>query len=451
MDRIMSTASATATTTASTATAASETTKKRIRRPVKALTAISLFSGAGGDTLGLERAGYRVVAFSEFKAPAIQTHQAAFPHSTLLVHPDPSQKAPTDLTKIPDEVFEAYENKVDLVFAGFPCQGFSHAGKKREEDPRNELVYQFARVVRLVKPRWIIGENVPGLLSRKGRDPTTQAMRPVIDIIRDIFEQIGYRIAYRVWKAVDHGVPQERKRLILIGAPMGKGWPSWPLAPSNQEMPSLRSFLEPHLEGAVLFPKENLPQGISPHYWISVDDETAQKGPQGPVHPNLLRLVKGIRGLTKKEREEQKQKQEQDQKQTEVAGGLISFGVRKSPYHGQILDPDLPSKTIICTYGVCPRLFVGLHHRKTDTYWVRTLSIKELAQIQGFPADYPWKGKEKEIITQIGNAVPPPLATAVVQSLSKVTFHEKEQKQEQEHTKEQEEEEQEEQEQEEQE
>jgi site-specific DNA-cytosine methylase len=101
---------------------------------------------------------------------------------------------------------------------------------------------------------------------------------------------------------------------------------------------------------------------------------------------------------------------------------LISFGVRKSPYHGQILDPDLPSKTIICTYGLCPRLFVGLHHVESDTYWIRCLSIRELGQIQGFPAEYQWQGNEKEIITQIGNAVPPALCEAVVRSLPNIVF-----------------------------
>lgn len=391
---------------------------KHIRRPVKARTALSLFSGAGGDTLGLERAGYRVVAFSEFKKPAIETHQAAFPHSTLLIHPE---SGATDLTKIPDEVFEAYRH-VDLVFAGFPCQGFSHAGKKREEDPRNELVYQFARVVRIVQPRWIIGENVPGLLSRKGRDPVTNESKPVIDIIRGIFEQIGYRLTYRVWKATANGVPQERKRLILIGAPSHLGWPTLqalPVLPALQAppLPPVRPFLESHLKGAIAFPKENLPADLSPHYWIDTTEEKATGSP----HPNLIRLVKGVRGLTKQEREESP-----EEKERVNPGGLISFGVRKSPYHGQILDPDHPSKTIICTYGTCPRLFVGLRHTPTDTYWVRTLSVTELAQIQGFPKDYPWKGKEKEMITQIGNAVPPPLATAVVHSLANIVFQEKE-------------------------
>lgn len=388
----------------------------RARRPVRAKTAISLFSGAGGDTLGMERAGYRVVAFSEFKKPAVETHLAAFPTSVHLVNPATGS---TSITQIPKEVLEPYRDKVDVVFAGFPCQGFSHAGKKRQEDPRNELVYEFARVVEIVRPRWLIGENVPGLLSRKGRDPVTGETRPVIEIIEDIFQRIGYHLTYRVWKATDHGVPQERKRLILIGAPAEKGWPSSAPAPLASGAAPIRPLLESHLHGAIRFPKENLPVPLSPHYWISATEQE----PTGTPHPNLVRLVKGIRGLTKKEREER------EEKETIVPGGLISFGVRKSPYHGQILDPDLPAKTIICTYGVCPRLFVGLYHAETDTYWVRTLSTTELGQIQGFPADYPWKGKEKEIVTQIGNAVPPPLATAVLHHLPQIVFHDKKQEQ----------------------
>lgn len=403
----------------------------RIRRPVSAAPskpkAISLFSGAGGDTVGMEHAGYEVVAFSEFKKPAIQTHLAAFPRSNLLVHPETQS---TDIKQLPTEILSPYHNQLDIVFAGFPCQGFSHAGKKRVEDPRNELVYEFSRVVEITKPKWMIGENVTGLLSRTGKDPITQEIRPVIEIIRDIFDRIGYRILYRVWKAVDHGVPQERKRLIIIGSPKERGWPSFPeeQEQKDQTLPHLRRILEDHLEGAMLFPKENIPQGLSPHYWIT----TSETKPTGQPHPNLIRLVNGIRNLSKKEKDLQGQQQEQQQeKTTKAERGLISFGVRKSPYHGQILDPDLPSKTIICTYGLCPRLFVGLHHVESDTYWIRCLSIRELGQIQGFPKEYPWMGKEKEIITQIGNAVPPPLSAAVMNILPRIQFHEQSPKEEQ--------------------
>jgi DNA (cytosine-5)-methyltransferase 1 len=389
------------------------------KRPVVAKNAISLFSGAGGDSLGLKKAGYNVVAFSEFKKPAIATHLKEFPNCRLLICPETSSN---DITKIPDEVFEPFTSTTDIVFAGFPCQGFSNAGKKKSDDPRNELVNEFARVVNITKPKYIIGENVAGLLSRKGKDPSTQKMRPVIDIIRDLFSSIGYNITYKVLKASDFGVPQERKRLIIVGCKAELGYPHMPwdslVDTTFTKYDRVRSFLESHLEGAVEYPEENIPEGLSPHYWIPT---TATKA-TGTPHPNLLRLNNGIRNRSSLEKEE-----DGDDSPLTIEGGLISFGVRKSAYHGQILDPDMPSKTIICTYGTCPRLFVGLYNPDEDKYWVRCLSVKELGQIQGFPADYQWQGNEKEIITQIGNAVPPALCESVVRTLPNITFKEKSQ------------------------
>jgi DNA (cytosine-5)-methyltransferase 1 len=381
--------------------------------------AISLFSGAGGDSLGIKRAEYNVVAFSEFKKPAINTHLQEFSGCPLLVCPE---TASADITKIPDSVFEYYKNTVELMFFGFPCQGFSNSGKKKMDDPRNELVFDCARATSIIKPKYFIGENVPGLLSRKGKDPVTAKIRPVIDIIRDLFGRIGYNITYKVLKATDFGVPQERKRLIIVGTPAssrGGGYPHMPwdklAEPTGVKYTSIRPFLETHLEGAMEFKEENIPEGLSPHYWINTDATQAT----GKPHPNLLRLAGGIRNKSSKEKEAAG---DGDDSQLVIQGGLISFGVRKSAYHGQILDPDLPCKTIICTYGTCPRLFVGLRNQEEGRYWVRCLSVKELAQIQGFPADYKWQGNEKEIITQIGNAVPPSLCEAVVRSLPRIVY-----------------------------
>lgn len=385
------------------------------KRPVVAKNAISLFSGAGGDSLGLKQAGYNVIAFSEFKKQAIATHLKEFPACRLLTCPE---TASNDITKIPDEVFEFYTPRmINVVFAGFPCQGFSHAGKKRTDDPRNELVNEFVRVVSITRPNYIIGENVAGLLSRKGKDPVTQKQRPVIDIIRDLFSRIGYNITYKVLKATDFGVPQERKRLIIVGTPDDNGYPHMPWdslsSPTFPKNTSIRSFLETHLDGAVEFSEDNIPDGLSTHYWIT----TNATKPTGKPHPNLVRLINGIRNKSSKEKEK-----DGDDSPLTIEGGLISFGVRKSSYHGQVLDPDLPCKTIICTYGTCPRLFVGLYNPDEGKYWVRCLSVKELGQIQGFPAEYQWQGNEKEIITQIGNAVPPALCEAVVRSLPNITF-----------------------------
>jgi DNA (cytosine-5)-methyltransferase 1 len=376
--------------------------------------ALSLFSGAGGDTCGLEAAGWVVTHFSEFKKTAIQTHQAAFPASSLLTGEGKS----TDITKIPDETFKKLTGKIDLIFAGFPCQGFSHAGKKRVNDPRNELVHQFARAVRIIKPTWIIGENVKGLLSRKGVFPANTKARPVIEIICELFESIGYKISWRVIDVREVGVPQLRKRLILIGH-KGSKYPvvPWESALKIPAQLGIRNLLTPTLEGAVELPSLYKPKDQDTRFWIPTEETVVT----GTPHPNLERLVAGKRNLSSKEKEEQNLDKE-DKVEFIDPKGLISFGVRKSGYHGQVLDPDAPSKTIICAYNQCPRLFVGLYSSKQKKYYIRCLTHEECGQIQGFPANYPWQGTVKDKITQIGNAVPPPLATTIAHLLPKITF-----------------------------
>jgi DNA (cytosine-5)-methyltransferase 1 len=369
--------------------------------------AISLFAGAGGDTLGLERAGFSVVAFNESNAAAIATHQAAFPHSVLIRDPATGS---TDITKIADAAFEPYAG-VDLVFGGCPCQGFSHAGKKRATDPRNELVHHMARVLKIVKPRWMIFENVRGLLSRRGYDPfadvpegAARPMRPAIQIITEVFQRAGYLISYRLIDVTQVGVPQVRKRLIVVGYRSTQFYPhiEWPVTPA--EPPTIRGILTTTLEGAV--PLTATPP--DPRFLIATTATTAT----GTPHPNLQRLAGGVRNRSTKEREADPGAP----LQIVEPAGLISFGARSSSYHGEVMDPDAPSKTIICTYNLCPRLFAGL--RSTDgRTWVRTLTVGELGQIQGFPADFPWQGTPKEAITQIGNAVPPPLATFIAKAL----------------------------------
>ena len=300
------------------------------------------------------------------------------------------------------------------------CQGFSHAGTKKHDDPRNELVHEFARVARIVQPEWIIAENVKGLLARKGRDPEQSKdapLRPVIDIIRDLFERTGYKMTYKVIDATEIGVPQHRKRLILVGH-RGTEYPHMPweaLEPATTPShTSIRSFLEPHLTNAMELPALYKPQEQDIHYWIPTTESAAT----GTPHPNLARLVRGERNLSSKEREEDP---DLPKLYTEPAG-LISYGVRKGSYHGMIVHPDRACNTIISTYNLCPRLFVGLYNAATGTYWIRCMTPKELGQIQGFPADYNWQGPEKAQIAQIGNAVPPPLAERIVRSLGRVEF-----------------------------
>jgi DNA (cytosine-5)-methyltransferase 1 len=383
--------------------------RNTIIMPTTVQTAISLFSGAGGDTLGLERAGLKVIAFNEFNEAATRTHVTTFPSSVSLV--DPATGA-SDIKKVPDSVFESYKGRTNLIFAGFPCQGFSHAGKKRSDDKRNELVHEFVRATRIIQPEWIIGENVKGLLSRKGRLTANSPPRPVIEIIQELFESIGYKLDYRVIDTSAIGVPQNRKRLILVGS-RGTLYPHVPwdtLEPAGSpSQSSIRPFLEAHLLNAMELPALYKPQDQPTHYWIPTTETVAT----GTPHRNLSRLVRGLRNRSSKEKEADPEAEDQ----VIEPAGLISFGVRKGGYHGMVVNPDVPCNTIISTYNLCPRLFVGLYNSATKKYWIRTMTPKELGQIQGFPKDYAWQGTDKEKIIQIGNAVPPPLAERLANTI----------------------------------
>ncbi len=389
--------------------------------------AISLFSGAGGDTLGLKRAGYDVVAFSEFKQPAIDTHLAEFPLSVLLKDP---VSGSCDISKIPDSVFSPYHGTIDTMFMGCPCQSYSHGGKKDKYDPRGQLYHQGIRAVRLIQPKYVIFENVRGLLSRVApeNDHPEPDMRkrpcvPVIENIRREFAKINYTITYKVIDVEKIGVPQLRKRLILIATPsLGNDryphmpWDNLPEA-SVPASTSIRGYLEPTLEGAIEYDVEKIPKDLDGRFWIQTD----ATAPTGTPHKNLVRLVNGIRNMSSKELAAAG-KGAKERIVVVEKDGLISFGRRAGGYHGEVVDPDAPSKTIICTYGLCPRLFVGLVNPTLGKYWIRTLTIRELGMIQGFPGDYAWKGSVSEKITQIGNAVPPSLAERVARALGQITY-----------------------------
>ena len=175
--------------------------------------AISLFAGCGGDTLGLENAGIEVIGFVEFWNRAIETHKLNFPNSEFI-----GRSVNGDITKITDEEFLKFRGKIDILFAGFPCQGFSHAGKKDPNDKRNKLFWEFVRATKLIQPKWIIGENVAGLMHRK----TDDGQSKISEVIVNAFEEIGYKMAEpKVLKAEEYGVPQKRMRLVLLASLLG--------------------------------------------------------------------------------------------------------------------------------------------------------------------------------------------------------------------------------------
>lgn len=352
--------------------------------------AISLFSGCGGDTLGLERAGFEVIAFSEFNKAAIATHLNNFHNSEHIIEP---KSKSSDITKITNEVFQKYKDTVDVIFAGFSCQGFSRAGKKKVDDPRNQLYQHFVRATSQIKPRFIIGENVTGLVSMKSGPNEEDPL--MLDIIRQSFRQIGYELTYKVLEGVDYGVPQKRKRILIVGWDTARVqfdpaafWASVSAFGAAKHLPTQRSFVKASLDGAFLLAPNLIPEGFAT-YALHVPNDAVV---EGTPHP-FVRL-----------------------KATER---LLSCSKRDSPVHSEIINLDAPSKTIICTYDHQPRLLVGLRKPNGECY-VRTLYPDELKQIQGFPADFVVTGSVKEQITQIGNAVPPALVEAVASTLKAV-------------------------------
>ena len=161
-------------------------------------TFVDLFSGCGGLTLGLQRAGWECVLGVDQWEDAVRTYRHNFrDHAAERL--DIQALTRPKLAKLLD-------SRPSWVVGGPPCQGFSTVGKRRREDPRNELVRQFHRVVRALQPDGFLIENVVGLKVMSFEEP-----------VRALFEEIGYEVTALQLRAADFGVPQLRHRIIFVG------------------------------------------------------------------------------------------------------------------------------------------------------------------------------------------------------------------------------------------
>jgi len=271
------------------------------------------------------------------------------------------------------------------------CQGFSNAGRRRDNDVRNTLFSEFLRATRLIRPKFIIGENVKGLLTRKMANDQLY-----IDVIVSEFENLGYKIAYKVLKTDKYGIPQTRERLLIIGSRTGSD-PEFP--DEVPGTPNLLNIIKFDMTGAIRIEPGYFDMSGLPAECVLTDMENDTDEVVGGAHPYLQRKAKA---------------------QNETFGGKtytssLSFGKRDSPVHCEIIDIRRPCKTIICCYEHQPRLFVPL--RNKNGYFLRCLLPIELKQIQGFPVDYKVAGNLKKQITQIGNAVPPGLIRLIAEKL----------------------------------
>jgi len=202
------------------------------RRPV----GIDLFAGVGGLSLGFEQAGFDIVASVEYDPVHAAVHKFNFP-LTRVVCADITRISPEQLLAASREGFLAHGNaaeewnpaQIDVIFGGPPCQGFSTIGKRDMSDDRNKLGYKFADLIGAIKPRYFVMENVPGMAAG--------GHASILASLVARFRKHGYIVSVQledvrksaILSAADYGVPQDRRRLILLGARKGEPLPSYPL------------------------------------------------------------------------------------------------------------------------------------------------------------------------------------------------------------------------------
>jgi DNA (cytosine-5)-methyltransferase 1 len=341
------------------------------------MNAISLFSGCGGDSEGMKQAGMNVLLHVEKNKNCIESLKANYNEEHVL-HTDISKMNKT-------EVFSKYNGSVNLIFAGFPCQGFSHAGKKDPNDKRNKLFYDFKEITNIVRPAFVFGENVKGIMTRLDPDGI-----PVVERIINEFAEIGYDMEARLYCMTTFGVPQLRKRVLFVGVRRDFKEENnfefnWPTNSPNPEL-SLRHIITNTIANSREIPADFITNTRNKPITFKETEETTITGEPHPYVSNR------------------------------IEANQISFGVRASSTHGEAVDLDRSCKTIISTYQRMPRLFVALRNTEGKQF-IRTFTPDELKQIQGFPADYEIGGKMKEF--QIGNAVPPPAVTTIIETMMK--------------------------------
>jgi len=175
-------------------------------KPKRNYKVLELFAGAGGLALGLEQAGFESVGNVELDKHACNTLRKNRPHWNVIEE---------DIEKITEMGIENYIDDIavgelDLLSGGYPCQAFSYAGNKGGlQDARGTLFYHFGKILEQLKPKMFLAENVRGLVNHdKGK---------TLETMLDVFSRIGYKVKWKVLKALDYDVAQKRERIVIVG------------------------------------------------------------------------------------------------------------------------------------------------------------------------------------------------------------------------------------------
>jgi len=302
---------------------------------------ISLFSGCGGLDLGFESQGFDPTVCVDHDPEACKTLRLNRP----------------DWNVYEGDIRDFHADSSDGVIGGPPCQGFSTAGKGNSNDPRNFLWREYFRVVKEARPSFIVLENVPGMLR-----PST---RMYFNELLTAFEGLGFILSYGILNAADFGVPQNRRRLVVIG---GRGFKIPLPSPTVKKHRTVR--------------------------WAIADLERAHDAPNHEPNDHAPHVV--------------------------ARWSKLEEGEEDPGYRRARLYADRPSSTIRAGGGFGPKGdHLGGFHPPIHYALPRQLTVREAARIQGFPDSWKFDGSKTAQGRQVGNAVPPPLGTAIARAVAK--------------------------------
>ncbi len=346
-----------------------------------ALTAVDLFAGGGGLTVGLKRAGFRVIGAVELDPHAFATYKTNHPEVRIFKQDIRTVKG--------DDLGLIYRRNVDLVAGCPPCQGFSSlTAKYKREDPRNVLIREMLRIVREMGPRAVMLENVPGL-ALKGK--------PLFNEFLKRLEDLGYIATWDVLQVANYGIPQKRRRLVLLAGlgfkidlpkPSHSGTGKDGLAPWRTVRQALKNMPEPVT--MMIAMKTGGPLSFNWHIVRNMS----------PLNQTRIRRTKPGKGRTLLP----------DDLRPDCHKG-VERGF--SNVYGR-MSWDQPSVTITAGFTTFSKGRFG--HPQED----RTISVREAALLQTFPSDYFFDTPFMDHVCNIiGNALPCDFAEALARKVYK--------------------------------
>ena len=387
-----------------------------------------LFAGCGGLGYGFHKNGFNIVGANELDGSIAETYKCNFPDTNVIVG---------DITKkeIKQKIFDCFKNKsCDVILGGPPCVAYSMSGHRNSRDPRGQLFKDYVDIVKNLKPKAFVMENVKGILtimhdkpnlskkekeladkyyeleeiklklkaekkqlSVKNKKPgsipvlknkkaireinkkikimeknITDFRMKVTDIIKSIFEKLGYKVKMKLLNSANYGVPQKRERVIFIG-------------------------LRNDIDKEIVYPTETHSKNeeLGKLKWVTVR-EAIDDLKDLPEDKELLQQI-----YTK-----HSDKFTEKIKKTEI-GSSVTKKYKEAFFR---CDPDKPSNTVKENHGG-----VFIHYEKN-----RVMTPRELARLQSFPDNFQFKGSKSNMLIQLGNAVPCKLSGAIAHEIKRL-------------------------------